>query len=188
MRNLIIAFVGFAALLALTGVVCLSSYVHYANLANSTEQRLKATQEDNQNILAQFGNKVAETVQVPEMYRDDLLKVTSAAIEGRYGNNGSKAIFHAVKEDNPKLDGQLYRQVQQIIESGRNDFQSGQTKLIDEKRQYETFLHNVWGGMWMRLAGYPKINLDSIQIVTTDRAADAFSTHKEAPIQLRPKQ
>ena len=165
-------------------VIC---YVSAANSGNAMEQNIKATYENNKNVLAQFGQKVLEAAQVPEMARDDISAVASKAMQGRYGADGSKAVFQAIQEQNPQVDPVLHRQVQQIIESGRAEFQNDQTRLIDQKRVYETALGSVWQGMWMRMAGYPKINLDEFKIVGTDRSEQAFKNGKESsPIQLRP--
>lgn len=179
------------ALLALAVVVVaagvgFASYVSAANRGNQLEAGLKATWEDNENILGQYGQKVLEASQVPDMARDDIARVTREAIQGRYGAEGSQAIFQAISEQNPQVDPVLYRNIQQIIEGGRNQFQTGQTRLIDQKRVYETALGTFWGGMWMRIAGYPKVDLAKYKIITTDRASDAFSAGKEAPLQLRP--
>ena len=121
------------------------------------------------------------------MYKSDLVELTKAAIGGRYGPDGSKANMQWLKEQNPNLDISVYKQIQQIIEGGRNDFQNGQSRQIDLKRQYETALGTFWQGMWLRIAGYPKVNLKDFDIVSTDRADDAFKTKKEAPLQLRAK-
>lgn len=174
-----------AGVLIIVGVF-FASYVSASNRGNALEAQLKASWEDNENILAQYGQKVLEASQVPDMARDDLSRVTREAIQGRYGADGSKAIFQAITEQNPQVDAVLYRNIQQIIEGGRNQFQTGQTRLIDQKRAYETALGTFWGGMWMRMAGYPKIDLSKYKIITTDRASNAFATGKEAPMQLRP--
>jgi uncharacterized protein (UPF0333 family) len=169
----------------LPAFVGISSYISYANYGNSTENLIEATYTNNKNILAQYGQKIAEIAQVPAMYRDDLNKVTTDAIQGRYGKDGSKAVFHMLKEQNPTLDSGMYRQIQQAIEAGRNEFQAAQTKEIDIIRQYKTVLGNVWSGLWLKIANYPKIDLTKFQPVSTDRANDAFSTGVEAPIKLR---
>ena len=60
------------------------------------------------------------------------------------------------------------------IESGRNEFLAAQSKLIDQRRQYQTALGNVWGGWWMRLAGYPHIDLTTEYLpISTDRTIEA---------------
>lgn len=184
----LIATLSIAGVLVFIGGALAISYVSASNRGNQMEQAIQATWENNENILAQFGQKVLEATQVPEMARDDIMLTTKAAIEGRYGTDGSKALFQAITEQNPTVDPELYRKVQQLIEGGRNEFQAGQTRLIDQKRSYTTALGSFWGGMWMRFAGYPKLDLDKYKSITTERASTIFTNGKETgPIQLRPK-
>lgn len=183
---LVIVLCAVGALIASLGILA-ASYVSAANQGNRMEVGIKATYENNKNVLASYSQKVMEAAQVPSMMRDDLLKLTKAAIEGRYGPEGSKAVFQSIRESNPQLDSGVYRQLQQIIEGGRTEFQNSQTRLIDQKRVYSEALGTVWGGLWLRIAGYPKVNLDDYKIVTTDRTENVFKAGKEeGPLQLRP--
>lgn len=186
---------GAAALIALLVLVVLVvgmafaaiTYINYANYGNRTEQSLIAIRDNNKNIYATYTQKVMEAAQVPEMARDDMIKVVTAAVQGRYGNEGSKATFQVLREQNPNIDPKLYSKIQQLIESGRNDFQNGQTKQLDAVRSYKTALGNVVGGAVLHFAGYPKIDLKEFEIVTTDRTETVFKDHKEhAPLQIRP--
>lgn len=182
----VIALIVIAVSIALIGAIGFSSYVSAFNYGNSMEQSLKAVQTENKNKLAQYGQKVLEVAQVPDMYKKDMVEITTAAIQGRYGEDGSKATFQFLKEQNPTLDASMYKQIQQVIEAGRNDFQAGQARQIDIRRSYETSLGSFWQGMWMRMAGYPKVNLADFDIVSTDRADTAFKNKKEdGPIKLR---
>lgn len=174
------------AAVAILGMVAIGgiSYVSAYNTGNRLEQSLKATYENNRNILAQYGNKIAEAAQVPAMQRDDLTAVVTAALEGRYGDDGSRAVFQFIQEQNPQIDSTVYIQLQRMIEAGRNEFTAAQTKLTDQKRVYETALGSFWQGTWMSVAGYPKINLEEFKIVSTARADEAFETGIEEPLQL----
>lgn len=184
MSTKVIVAAGVVAL-ALAGGAFMS-YVSAVNYGNSMENQLKSVQTENRNRLAQYGQKLQEVAQVPSMYTDDLTRVTEAAISGRYGPDGSGAAMQWIKEHNPSIDPGMYRQIQQVIEAGRNDFQNGQTRQIDIRRQYETALGTFWGGMWMRFAGLPKVNLSDFDIVSTSRADRAFETKQEdGPIKLR---
>ena len=176
---------GVATVIAIS-VASIGSYVSAANYGNATEQRLKAKQKDNENIYASYGQKIAESAQVPSMYTADLLKVTTAAIQGRYGPNGAQATMTWIKEQNPTIDPAMYQKIMQLIESGRDEFKNAQTGMLDIKRSYETSLGTVWKGFWLGAAGYPKIDLDSYDIVSTDAASNAFKTKREQPIVLRP--
>jgi uncharacterized protein (UPF0333 family) len=163
------------------------TYINYANYGNRTEQSLIAIRDNNKNIYATYTQKVMEAAQVPEMARDDMIKVVTAAVQGRYGNEGSRATFQVLREQNPNIDPKLYSKIQQLIEGGRNDFQNGQTKQLDAVRSYKTALGNVIGGFVLHLAGYPKIDLKEFEIVTTDRTEAVFKDHKESgPLQIRP--
>ena len=182
------------AMLASLGVVLVlvlsivTSYVGAANFGNATEMRLKAKVENNENIYAQGTQKIIEIAQVPQMYVDDITKVTAAAIGGRYGADGSKAVFQMLKEQNPQLDASMYKKIQQVIESFRDEFKNSQTEMLDIRRSYETALGTVWQGLWLRTAGYPKLDLSKYVIVSTDTAATAFKTHRDTGIVLRPVQ
>lgn len=173
-------------LLTIIAIAAAASYVSAFNYGNRLENQLKAVQTDNKNKLAQYGQKVLEVAQVPEMYKNDVVQVTTAAIQGRYGPDGSRATWQMIQEQNPNLDASMYKQIQQVIESGRNDFQAGQTRQIDIRRSYETALGSFWQGTWLGIAGYPKVDLKSFDIVSTGRADAAFETKQEdGPIKLR---
>jgi uncharacterized protein (UPF0333 family) len=174
---------GLALLIVL---VCGMNYVSYANYGNRTEKALLAKVENNENIYAQGTQKIIEIAQVPTMYVDDVTKVATAAISGRYGADGSKAVFQMLREQNPTLDSSMYTKIQQVIEAFRDEFKNNQTQMLDMKRSYETSLDNVWGGMWLHMAGYPKTDLHKFDIVSTDKAAETFKTHRDTGIQLRP--
>lgn len=173
--------------LSVVGIVGIGavSYISAYNTGNRLERSIVATDENNRNILAQYGNRVAEAAQIPAMQRDDLAAVVTAALEGRYGEDGSQAVFQFIQEQNPQIDSAVYVQLQRMIEAGRIEFAAAQTKLVDQKRVYETALGSFWQGTWMSFAGYPKIDLSEFQIVSTGRANNAFESGMEEPMQLR---
>lgn len=174
------------------GVVAVS-YITAYNFGNRMEQQIKAAWEDNEGILAQYGQKVQEAAKVTELQRDDLKDVFTGAIEARYGKQGSQAVFQWIQEQNPNLDSTVYKQVQQIVEAGRNEFRVGQTRLVDIKQIYRTGLGKFWRGYWLEVAGYPRIAVgfpdvakDDYKVITTDLASGAFKSGKESgPIKLR---
>jgi hypothetical protein len=181
MKNLITGGIIVGGLSAV-GIV---SYVSAYNGGNRMERVIEATYEDNQNVLAQYSNRIGEAAQIPAMQRDDLKDVVTAALEARFGEDGSQAMFQFIQEQNPNIDSTVYVELQRIINAGREDFRVAQTRLIDQKRVYETALGTLWGGTWMSVAGYPKIDLDDFGIVTNSRTQDAFNTGLEESIQLR---
>lgn len=170
-----------AALLAIVLVYVVSSY----NQANTYEQALKAEKENNRNILSNYGKKIVEAAQVPAMMRDDFLKIVNAQMQGRYGEKGSTATFQWIQEQNLPLDSAVYTRIQSLVESGRNEFRQGQTKLVSVKQSYNTALGSMPKGFVLGLLGFPRIDLREFDIVSDDRTENAFSTKREDALHLR---
>lgn len=162
------------------------AYVSANNTGNTLEQNIISIQSNSMNVAAKYQNLIFEAAQVPEMQRDDLKDVVTAALNARYGDEGSKALFQALSEDNPKIDSAVYIKLQQIMESGRNEFSREQSRLIDATNVYKVQLGNMPGSFFLRLAGYPTINLDDFKPVVTSRVNDMFETKTEEHIKLRP--
>lgn len=177
------------ALIALIALITIPSYISAANHGNRTEQQLKTKMEDNENVYAQGTQAIMEIAQVPTMYKNDLLEVVKADIQGRYGSEGSKATFQWLKERQLNLDSSMYKAIQQQIIAFRNKFENSQREMLDIRRSYETSLGNFWEGFWLKLAGYPKLDLSKYTIVTTNKARQTFDTKRDEGIQfpgLRP--
>lgn len=167
-------------------VVAAGSYISNYNYGNRAEKNISAQYTDMENVLAQGSLKVKEVAQVPGMMADDLARVSREAISGRYGAEGSKAVVQWIRENYPgKIDPSLYTNVQRVIESFRDKFENSQRTFIDAKRSYETNLGYFWKGFWLWLAGYPKLDLNSLKIISSEHAQDAFRTGVDTGIQLR---
>jgi len=184
--NLVLLIVaGVFGLLMTTMAVFALAYISAFNVANKLEQGIKAEYENNKNVLSAYTLKVSESVQVPEMYKNDFKEVLQASLTARYGKEGSQATFQWLKEHNINFDASLYKQIQTTIEAGRNEFAASQTKLIDRKRMYETELGSFLTGKLMMVAGFPKINLDEYGIVVSEDASNSFKTGIDKKIKLR---
>lgn len=185
MKTLAIVFGVILGIGLIIGLSLFATYVSYHNMGVRMEQSLGAVWEENKVVLNSYTSKVQEVAQVPDMFRDDLEKVIEKTFEGRYGQDGSKAVFQFIQEQNMSLDPQLYRSIQQVMESGRNEFKTTQTSLIDVKRAYETQLNSFWSGLWLGLAGFPKVDLSKYQIIVLDEVDTKFNTGKDEVIKLR---
>lgn len=172
-------------ILAVLGVTVIGSYVSNYNYGNEAEKTIVAEYENLHNVLGQYSVKVKEAAQIPSMQTEDLAKLFNGSIAARYGTDGSQATMQWLKEQNPNLDQSTYLQIQRIIEAGRDEFKNHQTKFIDSKRTYETSLGYLWQGMWLRIAGYPKIDLAAYKTVTSNHAEEAFKTGIDNGIKLR---
>lgn len=172
--GLAIAGVGVVLLATVAG-----SYISAANYGNRTERALEAKYQDNENVLSAGYQKLQGVAGVTKMATDDQARIFREAITARSGPDGSRAVFNMVNEQNPRQDPQLYRKVQQVVESTQDEFKNSQTQFLDIKRSYETALGSVWQGMWLGFAGYPKLDLKKFVIISSDGASDAFRTKKQ---------
>ncbi len=178
----LLVIVGF---FAVCGIGFFSSYVSMHNYGNATEAQLDSQYQNSQNLYATYTNKVLEISQLPAMYRDDLIKVVTASMQGRYGKEGSKATWQFLTEHNPTLDSTLYNKIANVIDAGRTEFANSQTLILDTRRSYKTELGSFWNGFMLRLAGYPKVDLSKYDPVINDKTEQAFKTKKDEPVQLR---
>lgn len=179
----VFAIVG-AVVLALI-VMIVGSAISARNWAVTTEARIEALHQERVSKLANYEIKVVTAAQVPEMYRDDLTKVVRASIEGRYGQDGAKAVFLAISESQINYDATIYKKIQDMIEVGRNDYMQSQTELTDVVAQYKAGLQTFPRVIFVSMMGYPKLNLADYNAVQTDRVEQTFKTGKEEAIKLR---
>jgi len=185
MSTLTKIFIGFFVTAIMLTLVGVGSIIGINNDLVTQEAGLTAQYKQNQNNYDNMVKKILEVAEVPTMMTSDLEKVTKAAITGRYGAEGSKAVFQFIKEQNPTVNAEVYTKVQQVVEAGRNSFEADQKTLLDKKRIYETQLNSFPTGVVARALGFPRIDLAKIDIVTSARTDKAFDTKKDEKLQLR---
>jgi len=172
-------------LIGLVLTICTISYITNYNYGNRTENQLIAEYTNLENILAQYSLKVSESAQVPAMYRDDLKDVVVSEMVARQGEGGSKATFQWFKEHDINIDSNMYLEIMNIIRGGRNKYTNAQTRFIETKQSYLTNLGYLWTGMWLSIAGYPKIDLDKYVIISTEDTKAMFETKIDKGLTLR---
>lgn len=186
--------VGFLTVLLLAIGVVFFQYSSAYNNAVNLEEGIISTYKNNQNVLSSYTNRIAEMVQLPTMAKDDLKEIITTTFAGRYGPDGSKAVFQFISEQNLNIDQSMYKRIMNEISAGRKDFEMSQTKLVDLKRSYVSQLRSFYTGrvLMQNFGGFPTIKVgfpmgapDEYEIIVADSAAEAFATGKDKPLQLR---
>lgn len=168
------------AIIVLLVIVLISSYISAYNYANGKEKEIIAQYDQNQNTLSNLTNTISGLVEVSDLAKEQIKEVTKAALEGRYGANGNRAVVIAVQEAYPgTLDPTTYNKIMTAVESNRLAFAEEQKKLIAIKQGYDTERGSFIRGKFIALAGYPKIDLSKYNIVISDVAATTFETGRD---------
>lgn len=180
-KSLIVAGIVLVALTAIPVV----SWISFHNYGVSQETTIKKRYDNAKNVMSRVSNSIMESVQVPEIAKNDLIETIQAATSGRYGADGANNIVLSIQESNPgQIDPTLYTRIQDLIKEGRIDFANEQKILLDTKAAYEVSLGSFWSGLWLGVAGYPKINLDEYQIVINEQTEQIFQSGRDKPMNL----
>ena len=174
----------FLVIIVVFGSLITLEILSYYNEAVQLETLIKAQYDQNKNNYTKMFNSFVESSQIPKMYIDGLKEVYDSALKGRYGKDGSKAIFNWIREQNPQVDSKVYTKIQTLIEVNRNEFESNQKSLVDKKQIYEAYLRQQPRGMFLSILGFPKIDLNTFAIVTSDQTEKVFEEKKAGPIIL----
>lgn len=169
--------IGVLVSLTLIVLLCVAQWFKYADIGASAETSIKYSWENNRQILGQYTIKVSEAAQIQKRYSDDLSKLMEKALTSRYGEEGSKATWQFIKEQNGNLSPEIYKNVMQIIEAGRTKFENSQTDLLERKRSYETLTIKPWSKFWLGLADYPTEGFfEKYNVITSESAKQQFET------------
>lgn len=185
MSKAMIIILSFLGCMVLVISIFAFSLMSINNTCVIQEQSIIAQYKQNQNNYDNYFKKLKETAQVPDIYVKDFKNVYDSIMSNRYGNEGSKAVFQWIQENNPTFDSNLYRQIQQVVEAGRNSFETNQKTLLDKKQIYESLLRTFPDGFIAKFMGFPKIKLEDYDIVTSDITQEIFSTKKSEPITIQ---
>lgn len=173
-------------LIATVAVIIAMSYVSYYNAAVGMEASINASYQSNKQTLAGYGLKVLESAKVSDKYAEKVKDIAIAAIEGRYGENGAQQAILLITEQNPTLDSNVYLNLQQTIQAGRDEFKTKQDILLDKCASYKVLQNSFVSGFYLRLAGFPRTQDPTFETmctpITSSIAEKAYQSGKDEPL------
>jgi hypothetical protein len=158
---------------AFTIVGTLNSYSRLENLA-------KAVQVDNGNVLDNTRKSIREAGGVSDREVEALAQIITGYAESRGANNpgdGAAVTVGMVREAVPGVtEIKTLNNLQNIIVSGRKDWQHSQTRLLDIKRQADDMIATFPSGMILRSFGKNEIE---VVTVTSSETKENFRTGED---------
>lgn len=177
MKDVLVA-IGIVIALFVFGVVCkgISLYNTHVDLLS----RIEAQQKANETVFDNMWKKISQTTQVADKYKDGLKGVLVSYAEGR-SKNSDQLLMDWTKEAVPNFDASLYKQINNIVASSRDDFTNSQKLLIDLSRQHNTMIRRFPNNVFCAVLHIEPIE---IKVVTSSKTDKAFETQKEDDVRL----
>jgi hypothetical protein len=127
----------------------------YHDLAVDSEVNIEKQRESILNHITSHSNKIMEMAQVPAMAAKQVTKMYTDVMKGRYGKDGSKAMFQMLTEQNPTLDQGIFKEIQREMAGGRDKIANYSDRMIELNKVYKQHLKRKWSGWWIAHEGYP---------------------------------
>lgn len=160
--------------------------VSYHNTGVRMETNIGKFDKESQNVLSNYTMKLKEKAQIPDMYVKDLGDIVDKTFKGRYGENGSQAMFQFLKEAMPNFDSSIYKELQITMEAGRNEFRISQSRKLDICQQYEAMTGQFPANIIFGITGKGYHNVEAkCSIVVDSSTADKFKSGVDEAIKLR---
>jgi hypothetical protein len=161
-----VTFVLFGTLVALV-IAYVVTLIGFRADCIRAEAGMKAQSERSANDYDASWKKFREVTQIDESHASGLKSLYDGSVQSRTPEAGTKAMFRFIKEHNPRLETATYAKLQADIDAARASFVAERQRLIDQKRAYETLLGSNRAfavNMWL---GYPHVELDKYDVITS---------------------
>lgn len=171
---------GFIVLVLLIGVCVFGKGVSVYNTHINLKTKIEAQQQSNEANFDTMWKKISQVSQVSDKYKDGLKEVLAAYTEGRK-KESEQLLMDWTKEAIPTFDSSIYKQINNIIVSSRDDFFNNQKILIDLSRQHNQFIQKFPNNLF---CGILNIQPIEIKVVTSTKTEKTFESGKEDDIKL----
>jgi hypothetical protein len=169
----------------------------------SLELGISAQYKNNQNQLSSYVLGYSEQVSIADRQAEQLRRILTDAIKGRYDGKvdkaGQPALYSAIKEAYPKIDLKSYDKILLFVQANREAFRSQQQILLDMVRNYKSYSEgDIINSFIIHQLGFPSSHLSAEiggtkllgtealnqieQIVTDDTTRASFTSGSMKPL------
>ena len=135
-KILILTVVGLALFL---GIFWFVADITYNNKAIELYKACDAQNSNIENVHNEMWSILRDQAKVPASYAKSFDKIYTNMISGRY-SKGDGTLMKWIQEANPNFSDKLYDKLMDNIEIQRTNFANQQKRMIDIKREYETYI------------------------------------------------
>lgn len=165
------------------GIVLVGFVIFIMNYSyENAEQRLRTDVQDQERKIEANLDKMIKTIsqqaQVTQKYAEDFKEVALGMVQGRYGENGSQAMFQWLKEHNISIDADIYKKIMTTIEATRMSFEREQRRLSEMAAEHKKMYVTV-PSKWF-VEGEPVV----IKIISSATTKNIIKTGEENDINV----
>lgn len=183
MKKVLIGSLVGVVVLILIAVISMSTIWSHRNTAVSLDEQIKAQHVANKSNYDNMWKSFKEAAQVSDKQAEQFKDVFAEVMKERNGNKDN-LLMEAVQEQNPNMSTEVYTHLQNMIKSGRTEFDNNQKKIADIIREYNTFIRKC---VIMNAIFRFDILDANDYIVTSEKTEKAFKTGKDDAIDLNSK-
>lgn len=147
----------------------------------AAEQTVKARYKASQASLTNAVNTLKTMGVTTQKYIDVFTNALKIAIEGRYGQGGSKAVVQFLQEQNPTMPTEVMTKLQDATEEVYADFYASNVATVDADRAYMTSVKSFPANLVASIFKFPTFeytNAGYDKVIMTAESETAFQTSK----------
>jgi len=121
--------IGGAAFVVLALLIVFIMSISYQNSYESIDQDIQAQYKKIESNYEKMSRVILQQAGILNKYSTDFKDIYKGMMQGRYGKDGSKAMWQWIKEQNPQIDASLYAKLMTTVEAQRTGFDRQQGKV-----------------------------------------------------------
>lgn len=181
LKKVLIGCAGVFAFLLLTAIISFSAIWTHRNEVVALDEGIKSQHVSNKSNYDNMWKSFKEMAQITDMQTDDIKKVYTDIITGRYQKD-ENVLMKMVQENNPQLDTKVYTKLQNQIASSRKEFDNNQKNIADKVREYNTAVRKYV--IMNIIFRFEELDANKF-VVTSERTEKTFETGKDNEINIK---